>query len=203
MTNNNIIKAHISNGNSKLGKIANWSLAPVKTCSAEACRTCAKEGCYALKSYRAYPSTRRAWDENTQLAMQDLPALEAQLNKYFAGLNAPRFFRVHVAGDFFNTEYAEMWARVAAAAPHTNFLTFTKQWDPIRNVNFPDNFTVILSAWPGTTVPADLRKLYRVAWVDDGSGRDPIPENALECPGNCETCGACWKLDRDTVFHKH
>lgn len=197
------MKVHISNGNSKLGKIANWSLAPVKTCSAEACKTCAKEGCYALKSYRAYPSTRRAWDENTQLAMQDLPALEAQLNKYFAGLNAPRFFRVHVAGDFFSTEYAEMWARVAAAAPHTNFLTFTKQWDPIRNVNFPDNFTVILSAWPGTTVPADLRKLYRVAWVDDGSGRDPIPENALECPGNCETCGACWKLDRDTVFHKH
>lgn len=197
------IKAHISKGNSKLGSIPNWSLVPGATCSATACKTCLKEGCYALKSYKAYPSTRKAWDENTQLAMQDLPALEAQLNAYFSSISAPRYFRVHVAGDFFSAEYAAMWARVAAAAPHTNFLAFTKQWDAVRSVKFPENFAVILSAWPGTAIPADLRKKYHVAWLDDKSGRDPIPADAMECPGNCETCGACWKLDRDTVFHKH
>ena len=193
---------HISANNSKLGNIPNWSLTPGKTCSACACKTCLKEGCYAMKSYRQYPNVRKNWDENTVLALDFLPELESHLNAYFAKLSAPRFFRVHVAGDFVSKEYAEMWARVAAAAPGTKFLAFTKQWDNVRGVEFPDNFKLILSAWPGTEIPADLRALYNVAWLDDGTV-EGIPADAIECPGHCETCGACWGLDRDTVFHKH
>lgn len=202
MTINNIIKAHISNGNSKLGNIGNWSVTPGRTCSACACKTCLLDGCYALDSYNRFPTTRAAWDENTELAMHNLPALEAILNAYFAAITAPRYFRVHVGGDFFSREYAEMWARVAAAAPGTRFLAFTKQWDCVRGVAFPENFKLILSAWPGTEIPADLLALYHVAWLDDGTV-DGIPADAIVCPGKCETCGTCWNLDHDTVFIKH
>ena len=198
------MKTRISNGNSKLGTIANISLAPGKTCSAEACKTCLNGGCYAMKSYRMYKNVRAAWDANTQLAVEDLATMEADLHKYFASMNAPRFFRIHVGGDFVSREYAEMWARVATAAPATNFLAFTKQWDNIRGVEFPDNVSIVLSAWPGTTIPEDLRKLYSVAWLDDGA--EEIPENALECPGNCQTCGVCWSLAKrhmDVKFRKH
>ena len=196
------IVPHISKSNSKLGNIPNWSLTPGATCSRCACETCLREGCYAMKSYRQYPNVRKNWDENTALATQNLPALESYLNSYFSKLSAPRFFRVHVAGDFVSKEYAEMWARVAAAASGTKFLAFTKQWDNVRGVKFPANFKLILSSWPGTEIPADLRALYNVAWLDDGTVSD-IPADALECPGNCETCGACWSLNSDTVFHKH
>lgn len=201
-TNNDTVK--ISAGNTKVGRIPNMSLTPGRTCSAEACKTCLRDGCYAMKSYRQYGNVRSAWDHNTDLAINNIPAMEAGLNAYFAGLNAPRFFRIHVGGDFVSAEYAAMWARVAAAAPHTNFLAFTKQFDHIRGIDFPGNFSLVLSAWPGCEIPADLRERYSVAWLEDGTGS--APADAMECPGNCETCGACWGLARmgiDVKFAKH
>ena len=196
----------ISEGNSKLGTIANFSVTPGRTCSAEACKTCLNGGCYAMKSYRMYKNVRAAWDGNTDAAENDLQRMEMALNKYFDGMNAPRFFRIHVAGDFISVEYAEMWARVAASHPATNFLAFTKQWDNVRGIEFPSNFSLVLSAWPGCTIPEDLRKRYSVAWLNDGSNADEIPADALECPGNCSTCGVCWSLAKrglDVVFAKH
>jgi hypothetical protein len=198
------MKTKISNGNSKVGRIPNLSLTPGRSCSAEACRTCLSGGCYAMKSYRQYKNVRAAWDTNTELALHDLGTMERDLTAYFGSMVAPRFFRLHVGGDFISREYAEMWARIAAAAPSTNFLAFTKQWDMVRGVEFPGNFSLVLSAWPGTEIPADLRERYSVAWLDDGS--EEIPTSAMECTGNCETCGACWGLSRmgiDVRFHKH
>lgn len=198
------MKTKISNGNSKVGRIPNLSLTPGRSCSKEACKTCLSGGCYAMKSYRQYKNVRAAWDSNTELALNDLATMERDLTAYFGSMVAPRFFRLHVGGDFISREYAEMWARVAAAAPGTNFLAFTKQWDHVRGIEFPGNFSLVLSAWPGTEIPADLRERYSVAWLDDGS--EAIPASAMECPGNCETCGACWGLSRmgiDVRFHKH
>lgn len=194
----------ISAGNSKLGTIPNISLTPGRTCSAEACRTCYVDGCYACKAYKQYKQTKAAWDSNTALAIHDLPTMERDLMSYFGGMLAPRFFRVHTGGDFVSRDYAAMWARVAAANPGTNFLAFTKQWDMVRGIDFPQNFSLVLSAWPGTEIPADLAARYSVAWVDDGNTQ--IPANAMECPGNCDTCGACWGLARmgiDVKFRKH
>ena len=198
------MKTKISNGNSKVGRIPNLSLTPGRSCSPEACKTCLSGGCYAMKSYRQYKNVRAAWDTNTELALNDLATMERDLTAYFGSMVAPRFFRLHAGGDFISREYAEMWARVAAAAPSTNFLAFTKQWDHVRGIEFPGNFSLVLSAWPGTEIPADLRERYSVAWLDDGS--EEIPASAMECPGNCETCGACWGLSRmgiDVRFRKH
>ena len=86
-------KIHISDKNSKLGRIPNISLTPGITCSPEACKTCLKGGCYALKAYRQYKRTRTAWDENTELALHDIAGMETQLLAYFNGMNAPRFFQ--------------------------------------------------------------------------------------------------------------
>lgn len=102
--------------------------------------------------------------------------------------------------------------RPLAVLPLSNFgglaildiLAFTKQWDNIRGVNFTDNVSIVLSAWPGTTIPEDLRELYSVAWLNDGS--EPMPADAIECPGNCSTCGVCWSLSKrhiDVFFNKH
>lgn len=198
------MKVKISEGNTKLGTIANISLTPGKTCSAEACKTCLCGGCYAMKAYSMYKATRAAWDNNTDLAINDLVTMERDLMHYFGSMNAPRFFRIHVAGDFVTREYAEMWARVAACNPNTNFLAFTKQWDNVRGVEFPENMSLVLSAWPGTEIPADLCETYSVAWLYDGAAN--IPADALECPGNCETCGVCWSLAKrriDVFFRKH
>lgn len=199
-------RLHISEGNRKTGQIPSFSLTPGRTCSADASRTSYRDGCYARKMYNLRQNVRAAYDDNTAAVLADLPGVEAALMNYFTGMAAPRFFRVHVSGDFVSAEYAAMWARVAAAAPHTNFLAFTKQWDTIRGIEMPGNMQIILSAWPGIEVPADLRERWPVAWMDDGSGAYDIPANSMLCPGDCEHCGMCWTLSRakmDVTFYKH
>ena len=201
------MKTKISNGNSKLGTIANTSLTPGATCSAEACATCLKEGCYACKSYRMYKTVRAAWDSNTDMAMNDLPTMEKDLMSYFGGMNAPRFFRIHVGGDFVTEEYAAMWARVMQASPSTNFLALTKQWANVINVDFPANASIVPSGWPDCKIPdAILEKFHCAAYCDDGTNSAEIPADAIECPGNCETCGVCWSLAKrgiNVFFRKH
>ena len=54
----------ISRGNSKLGKVPNISLPPVKSCGN--CKQCAPD-CYALKSYKQYKNVRASWDYNFDL----------------------------------------------------------------------------------------------------------------------------------------
>lgn len=198
------IGAHVSEGNMKVGSIPNWSLTPGRTCSKEACKTCLREGCYAMKSYRMYKNVRAAWDSNSDLAESNLAQLEIFFDLYFSSMNAPRFFRIHVAGDFVSREYAEMWSRIAAKHPATNYLAFTKQWDNVRGIEFPGNFSLVLSGWPGTEIPADLSAKYAKAICVDSA--DEIPAGGFHCPGACENCGACWELAKrgtDVYFVKH
>lgn len=129
-------------------------------------------------------------------------ALDAWLKK-----NKPDLFRIHSAGDFCTVEYARMWRRLALKNPGTRFLAFTKQFDIVRRVHFykVGNFELVLSGWTGIYIPDDLRKHYRCAWCNDGI-ENRIPADAIKCPGNCETCRACWnlsKLGKDSVFDKH
>jgi hypothetical protein len=140
------------------------------------------------------------------MAMDHMAELEARLIAWITE-NKPRFFRVHSSGDFFSVAYAEMWVRIAEACPNTRFLAFTKQFSIVRKVDFQSvaNFELVLSGWTGVEIPEDLRQIYHCAWCDDGI-ETRIPENAIECPGNCDSCGMCWRLSQlklDTYFHKH
>lgn len=202
--NGKVYTLHISDGNIKVGNIANMSCTPGRSCSDCACETCLKDGCYALKSYKQYSNVRKAWDDNTDFAVDAPEVMETALNEYFGKMSAPRFFRIHVGGDFITRDYAEMWARVAAKNPGTRFLAFTKQWDNIRGVDFPENMSIVLSGWENTTIPADLLEKFPVASCVLSA--DEIPADGFHCPGHCENCGACWELARRGVnvyFVKH
>ena len=56
----------VSRGNRKLGAIMNVSTEPVRCCLKGI--PCAEGGCYALKSLRLYPQTRKAWAKNARIA---------------------------------------------------------------------------------------------------------------------------------------
>lgn len=195
----------ISKGNSKTGAIPSFSLPAGHTCSAKACKTCYNQGCYARKIERLRPSVRNAYKSNFQ-AVQNAPvSTEDQLNAYFDAANAPRLFRIHVSGDFFSADYLEMWIRVITRHPRTQFLAFTKQVDIIRPYldKLPANLSLVWSAWPGVPVPRDVRRSLPVAWMQDGT-ETRVKKDAIQCPGNCETCARCWALSgNDVVFHKH
>lgn len=196
---------HISKGNQKTGAIPSFSVSSGVTCAPSACATCYQRGCYARKLELLRPSVRKAWWENYELALSDPGFLEAWLNHYFSSLSAPRLFRIHVGGDFFSDAYFALWLRVIRAHPHTRFLAFTKQTDVIRPYldDLPENFSLVLSAWPGVPLDEELRLRLPVAWMDDGT-ETRIPENAVSCPGHCEECAFCWAMNgKDVVFKKH
>lgn len=208
------VSMHISTTNSKLGCIPSFNLLPGVTCSPDSCKHCLREGCYAVKNafrcgYNADKnSTLSAWTENTYLAKNDILSLYTSLREYFMTHRATiKLFRIHSSGDFFDISYANMWYSLAKEFYDIRFLAFTKQWEIVRQVNFYElnNFSLILSGWTGIEIPESLRSHYQCAWCDDGT-ESRIPEDAMLCPGSCESCGLCWylnELKRDTKFIKH
>ena len=192
----------ITDGNEKMGEVANISLPPVLSCNKSA--PCAKCGCYA-KALKRFPSCMKLWKYNWQQWHRRPDVYERQLDTYLQD-NVPPLFRWHMAGDIPDASYWEMMLRLARYHWDINFLVFTKQYSLIKG-KIPPNMSVVLSAWPGLPIPAALRRRFPVAWLrDHNQPDDRIPKNALNCHGNCEHCGLCWELKsigRDVAFDRH
>ena len=194
----------ISTGNRKLGGVMNISTSPRKCCPRGV--PCASKGCYAFKAYRLYPGTRKAWSRNERVAKRHPDSYFMQIAARVAE-HKPRLFRWHVAGDILSTDYLRGMCRIADANPQTHFLAFTKAFDIVNRYEereaLPRNLVIVFSAWPGMRFDNPHR--HRVAWMQDGT-ETRVPEDAIRCPGNCETCGLCYELSRlghDVVFYKH
>ena len=194
----------ISKGNRKLGGVLNVSTTPGRCCSKGV--PCLSQGCYALKSIRRFRDTRAAWRRNEDLAKHHPDSYFMQIAAKVAKAQ-PRLFRWHVAGDILNGDYLGGMCNIAAANPDTHFLAFTKAFDIVNRYEdreaIPGNLVLIYSAWPGLSFSNTHG--HRIAWMQNGS-ETRVPADAIECPGNCESCGLCYelpKLGRDVVFYKH
>lgn len=201
----NMPYTRISIGNIKMGQVPSFSLPSGITCSAEACKTCYCEGCYGRKIERLRKTVRDAYMDNYLMATKYIGSLEKDLDAYFSRPNAPRIFRIHVSGDFFSEEYFQMWLRVITNHPNTKFMAFTKQALIIAPYlgKLPENLSLIWSAWPGVKNPEFIESVLPIAWMQDGN-EERVPDDAIVCPGNCDSCGRCWAMDgHDVVFHKH
>jgi hypothetical protein len=194
----------ISKGNRKLGGVMNVSTTPGRCCIRGV--PCVRDGCYAFKAVRMYPGTSAAWRRNELIAKHHPESYFMQIAAQVAEAK-PRLFRWHVAGDILSTDYLRGMCQIAVANPHTHFLAFSKAFDVVNEYEnreaMPDNLVIVFSAWPGMSFlnPHD----HRVAWMQDGT-ETRVPADAIACPGNCESCGMCYELERlghDVVFHKH
>ena len=195
----------ISSGNRKLGCVMNVSTTPGRCCPKGI--PCASDGCYANKLIRRFSSTRAAWRRNEDLAKHDPDSYFMQIAAQVAKVQ-PRLFRWHVAGDILNRDYLRGMCNIAVANPDTHFLAFTMAFEIVNEYEdeevVPSNLAIIFSAWPGMTF-LNPHGRHRVAWMQDGT-ETRVSEDAIECPGGCESCGMCYELDklgRDVVFHKH
>jgi hypothetical protein len=191
------MKTKISEGNMKLGRLPNVSIPPVVTCANSS--FCRKD-CYALKAYRMYPRAKEAWKYNYKHLRENRDKYFQDIHEYLEK-KTPRLFRWHAAGDILDQDYIERMKRLAESFPEVKFLAFTKM-TVLKFSNLPKNLVVVYSAWPG--MPFHNPDKLPVAFMQDGT--ETRVSNAIECPGNCETCGMCWelpKLKKNVVFHKH
>lgn len=194
----------ISEGNSKLGKIASISLHPGDGCRHDC--NCRIEGCYAVKIARIYNSCRHTWAVNLKVA-------DGDPNKYFRSISGyldyrkPNVFRWHVSGDILNENYRKNMFAIARKHPDVRFLCFTKMYDLINKVQkryFPPNLRIVFSAWPG--YPMENRHNLPVAYMKDKNNPDPrIPKDAILCRKQCDECMLCWDLPEgaSVYFKKH
>ena len=192
--------ATISLGNTKLGTIPNVSTCPGRDCGDVPCR----KKCYAHKALRQYKEVRNCWRRNSTNAKRNLDGFMEGVRDYLCD-RSPKWFRWHVAGDIHSQLYLDEMIAIAREYPDTKFLCFTKRHDMTYR-KLPSNLSIVFSMWPGW---GDARKARNrglpIAWMQDGK-ETRIPDDAIECPGHCDSCGMCWnlkKIGRDVYFPVH
>ncbi len=190
------MKTHISNQNSKIGKIPNFSLTPIKSCPN--CKYCFqteyKLQCYAVKAYKQYTNVKTAWDENLYLA-ENFPGVQCMDIVKYLDKTKKVFFRIHVSGDFFDQRYLNMWIWITKQFKHIKFLAFTKAFK-LDYSNIPKNMKIIYSIMPNMPMP--IKKGSRAYC---GNIPKTNKHKVRSCPGNCESCGMCWNLENNESVH--
>lgn len=198
----------VSKENSKIGKISNVSLTPIKSCGN--CKSCSNK-CYALKAYIQYPTVRNSWDENLTLANNNpdeyFTMIANHIAKNVKNINKRmenKYFRWHVSGDILDQNYLIEMISIAKEFPQVNFLVFTKMFN-LNYSNIPDNLNIVFSVFPSmpdsevSSIPSGFQK----AWVQDGTEKR-IPENSFKCTGLCHDCMVCFhKNNNDVYFDIH
>jgi hypothetical protein len=164
-----------------------------------------------MKSYRQYPTTRKAWDDNSEAFRKDPEEAVNEIYDYIVKHNS-HFFRIHVAGDFLNQEHLDAWIALCEECNSaTNFMVNTKMFT-LNYSNAPINMHIRFSMWPGQDIPDTRMPLSQdnednntpmpKAWLDDGT-ETRIPPGTFDCIGNCDDCLHCYFTDEDVVFKLH
>lgn len=206
-SDNREIELCISEGNNKIGRIKNISVAPILSCNG-VCGTCA-EHCYDIKSVLQYPEVASARARNFVLLkshpmefyLQARQAIKAQRKK---------LFRFNVGGELYSLTYLQIIVKLAEDFPETKILLFTKKHFLVnayceRNGGrkaIPENLKLIFSFWPGMTLDNPFGFPVSCPYPEN------LPKGWKECSGNCEYCAekgiGCWNLKSgETVGFKY
>lgn len=226
----------VDGGNHKTGSsIPVFNIAMLLTCGN--CGAC-KLWCYVIKSILSkFGKFMPSAEGVAKSVTRNMVAIQKKGLAYFVNRIVKQivktkchFMRVHAQGDFDldvpgepKEAYMKAWVEIAQKAnAQTGVITlaFTKEFDTMRELIrqgiLPNNpvdiakfpLQLVLSEWADElSAPADLiamgyhtsRAVYNV---------EDVREGEFLCPGNCETCGMCWKLNslteiKGTAFEVH
>ena len=190
----------ISNGNRKIGRVMNVSLAPIITCGS-ACKHC-KSLCYDIKACLQYANVRTARAINTALAMYDPDRYFSEIENAINRRKTNRFFRWHVAGDILNPEYFAHMVEIAKRHPDFVFWTYTKQYAIVnayiaahgnsKASAIPSNLHIMFSQWKivknNRVIAIPFPNPYGMPIFTVRFAEEEKPANMFKCPGNCDIC---------------
>ena len=206
--------------NRKIGEILNFSIPPdtvifttgrvIRTCPGAThwCRTF----CYAKKNRMEMPNVMSAYASNLVWYLELGPdkfaeKLERALRKLEATGKYEKILRVHVAGDFFEKDYIEMWRHIAERMPDWRFYTYTRSWrvpellPHLEKLRRLPNFIVYASTDPDTGPPPPGWLEASCVHLDYKPGFRPYTKT-IRCPGEmaeevagrpipCQVCRIC------------
>lgn len=200
---NNVIKKSIcvSSGNTKLGKVKNFSLPSGISCPGKS-SWC--ENCYANRYEKRYKTCRESYDRNLKYSKES----------FFSELLIDRLtelpgydVRIHPSGDFYSVDYIDKWIEVCKKMNNHDFWCYTRSWivpellKKIRELNKLDNVQIFLSTDPTMYIPPSD---FRIAFI-----KDDERSNGIVCfhdegvKHTCSECGYCFKNKKGNVVFKN
>lgn len=199
----------LSPGNRKTGKRGSvyrtvfvWNLPPVATCPGRS-EWCMRYCYNADDRTDVFPIA--TWCENWYTASYKPDVLRTVILRQLASAKPPVGVRVHSSGDFYDEQYVQFWASVAARSQTTAFWAYTRSWavrslrSTITRLLRPlPNFQV-LASWDGSmpSPPRGWRTSVVVSTL--AAARHLVNGDAglrvcCQCSGaapNCASCGFC------------
>jgi hypothetical protein len=126
-------------------KVFNWGIPAyqsktgLKTCpNAGAC----KNFCFGCKGAYKWSNVSPAFEKRLQISQQpnfvDLMQKEIERKKV-------DILRVHDIGDYYSTEYFNIWLEIARRNPLKGFYSYTNEVKLIKGAEIPDNYCFIFS----------------------------------------------------------
>lgn len=186
-----------------------FDIPPITTCpgSTPLCR----QHCYALKSERLYPNTRRSRKFNYIATLH--PDFTTRMISYIARLKKFTHFRLHSSGDFYSQEYLDKWVTICKASPHMQFLVYTQQHHLNYN-GLPPNVVLYHSIWPDSPQLKFSPNTLKAYVIDSTHIKLPTLKNppnltqTFKCPkthtkGKCNDCMHCFNGIGDVKFELH
>lgn len=192
------IRPCISKGNTKIGNVLNFSLAPIKSCG-NRCKVCMHE-CYDIKACLLYRAVIQARVRNFVMAKMCRDRLFSEIRLACSRRRKNKFFRWHVSGDILDYDYFCRMVETAKMFPEFRFWTYTKNYEFVnqyvaehgdnRFVAIPENFVIMFSRWDGIEMvnPYGFPEYFAI----DNS--EEIIDNLIKsgkyhhCMGNCNDC---------------
>mgnify|MGYP002621301578 CR=1 FL=1 len=184
------------------------------------------EICYAGRLERVRPSVRNVLTHNYELLRNaDYETMVSLLSAMIADFvaesdkrNAPKFFRIHWDGDFFNATYVSAWSRVIAQYRDVRFWVYTRVATAalFLQAQKHENLSLYFS---GDRDNVDTARYLssrgiNIAYVAEtfADGKSVFP-SAVRCPENnkalpiisdqgsaCARCGLCVNGRRSVLF---
>ncbi len=204
----------ISDGNTKLGLLPNWSVSPKATCPGRTFDTIVAgtlvKGCDSLcyvggdQGYiKVFKTAGAAYEKNLDEVLLDsdwtVPVMR------YLSKRKPKLFRIHVSGDFFSPKYIKAWESVIAMFPDTMFLAFTRSWrlprlrKELNRVRKMDNVSMFASV---DGIANNVPEGWKKAWM----GKPVGTQHAVLCPGygpkelTCDKCNLCFRSNAPNVY---
>lgn len=190
-------------GNSKLGnEVYCFSLPPGKTCTpSDWCLKGldGKPACYAMRNRFKFSNVKKSLQRRYEASKRAdfATRVVGELKKAM-----PRFFRIHVSGDFYSEEYINKWVEICQNCPEVQFRTTTRRRDllnPMLELNSLPNVVVRESLDPSIPEPRMGLKIAALRSLKEAELR-----KAYVCPQHCPECGyKCWTDDIDVCWTLH
>ena len=217
--------------NGKQSAIANtFGLPAGKAYSCPGATSVCESVCYAGKLEKLFPAVKKNllhnWellrnaDTNTMLTLLDEMIVEfvADCNKK----DAPKLFRIHWDGDFFNDSYTNAWKIVITNHPEIQFWVYTRVRSAALILNGIDNLSLYYSTdSENKAIGIELKTNngIRLAYLDKNFAigqadmKELTNKPGAKCPENlkaiplistngsaCVSCGLCVYSKADIVF---